>query len=166
MADDDKPCIDLGAAQFDEEDINFIFNTANKYYQEVTVTGVDGECHYGHKTGDTFGVTPRNHDGLCGSLYKLINGDVLTPGYGGEVPWNKEKGVMTASCPENNKVRIELRRIKQEKPISLKTRTDSKNMVGKGYPALDKFKIYLEVIGSEKNVRHNNSAQIKAFQQE
>ena len=149
MADNDKPGIDLGAAEFDEDDINFIFNTANKYYQEVTVTGVDGECPYGHKVNDTFRVTARNHDGLCGSLYQLISSDVLTLGYEGEVPWNKEKGTMTASCPEGNRVGVAVRRVKQEKPVSLKTRTDSKNMVGKGYPALDKYKIYLEVLGIE-----------------
>jgi uncharacterized repeat protein (TIGR04076 family) len=149
MADNDKTGVDLGAAEFGEDDLSFIFDTANKYYQEVRVTKVEGECPYGHNVGDTFRVTARNHDGLCGSLYQLINGDVLTLGYGGEIPWAREKGIMKASCPEGNKVQVAVRRVKQQKPISLKTRTDTREMTGKGYPALDKYRIYLEVLGIE-----------------
>ena len=149
MSDDDKKSVDLGAAEFGDDALDFIFNTANKYYQQVTVTQVVGECPYGHRVGDTFRITARNHDCLCGSLYQMLGGDVMTLGYGGELPWAREKGVMKAVCPEDGKVEVEVRRVKQETTTSLKTCTESKNMVGKGYPALDKYKIYLEVLGLE-----------------
>ncbi len=45
-----------------------VIEGANRYYQEVTITSVTGECPYGHKEGDQFKITSMNSDGICGAL--------------------------------------------------------------------------------------------------
>jgi uncharacterized repeat protein (TIGR04076 family) len=134
---------------FDDDGLQAIFDAVNRYYQEVTVTAVDGECPYGHKVGDKFKLTGMNHDTICGSLYQALHAPIMTLEYGGEMPWENKPGVYHAACPEGRKVQVEMRRVEQDKPVLVKTRTDFTNMTGKGYPALDKYRIFVEILGIE-----------------
>ncbi len=132
-----------------DESLAELFKIINRYYHEVTITGVKGDCPYGHSEGEKFRLTGMNHDCLCGSLYQVLQPHVMTLEYGGGIPWEKNPDVFTAACPEMEKVKVEVKRIEQENPVHLKTRTDIKDMTGKGYPSLDKYKVYLEVISIE-----------------
>lgn len=117
----------------------------NTYYQEVTVTRVNGVCPYGHREGDQFKVTAMNSDGICGALLKSIMFPVITLHYGGRVLWEDDPDGCTGWCPEGGKVRVAIRRMRQKEQTLLKTPCRLKNMTGKGYPALDKYKIFVEV---------------------
>ena len=63
-----------------------ILKTVNRYYQEVTITKVSGDCPYGHQEGEKYRVTSVNHDGMCGALYHAIHAPIVTLHYGGGVP--------------------------------------------------------------------------------
>ena len=130
-------------------DLSVIFNTVNKYYHETTITLVNGNCPYGHKEGEKFKVTSMNHDCMCGSLYQTIQPHIQTLMYGGGLPWEKSSDAFTASCPEMGKVQVGVKRFEQDKPVFVKTRTDIQDMTGKGFPSLDKYKVFLEVISIE-----------------
>ena len=123
-----------------------ILRGENRFYEEVTVTSVTGECPYGHKEGDTFRVTALNCDGLCGSLYKAINAPIVTLHYGGDIFWEKDHDTFTGVCPEGDKVRVAVKRFEQEKPVRLKTRPPFKDMTGKGIASLDTHKVMVEVL--------------------
>jgi uncharacterized repeat protein (TIGR04076 family) len=126
-----------------------VFKLINCYYEEVTITAVRGDCPYGHREGEKFRLTGMNHDCLCGSLYQALQAPIITLEYGGEIPWEKDPGVLTASCPEKGTVEVRVKRVEQAKPVHLKTRTDTKDMTGKGFSGLDKYRVYLEVISIE-----------------
>ena len=132
--------------EFSDEAIANIGKIINRYYQEVTITKVNGKCPYGHKEGEKYRVTSMNHDGLCGSLYYTIHAPVTTLHYGGGIPWEKDACFSKGFCPEMGKVEVEVKRIKQETPTFVKTRADIKDMTGKGFPGLDKHRVHLEVI--------------------
>ena len=117
----------------------------NRFYQEVTITKVTGECPYGHKEGDQFKVTCMNSDGICGSLLKSIFFPVTTLHYGGSILWEDDPEAAQGSCPENGKVEVSIKRVKREETTLLKTPFEIKKMTGKGYPGLDKYKIMVEV---------------------
>ena len=68
--------------EFSDEAIANIGKIINRYYQEVTITKVNGNCPYGHREGEKYRVTSMNHDGLCGSLYHTIHAPVTTLHYG------------------------------------------------------------------------------------
>jgi uncharacterized repeat protein (TIGR04076 family) len=123
-----------------------ILKGENRYYQEVTITKVDGECPYGHKRGEKFKLTALNSDGLCGSLYKAIHASVVALHYGGSVLWEKNPDTFTGSCPEMGHVAVKVKRFEQEKPVIVKRKTPYRDMIGKGFPALDKYKVFVEVL--------------------
>jgi uncharacterized repeat protein (TIGR04076 family) len=133
-----------------EDALAEVFKIINRYYQEVTITRVKGNCPYGHREGETFRLTGMNHDCLCGSLYQHMQAPVITLEYGGGVPWEKNPNIFTASCPETGTVEVEVKRIEQEDPVHVKTKTDLKDMTGKGFPFIDKYRVYLEVLGIER----------------
>ena len=128
-----------------------VLEAENRYYQEVTITKINGECPYGHKEGEKFKVTAMNSDGLCGSLLKAILAPVVTLHYGGSLIWEKDPDVFRGSCPEMGKVQVEVKRIQQEKPTHLKTGTRFMDMTGKGFPVLDKHRIFVEVLDIAQN---------------
>jgi uncharacterized repeat protein (TIGR04076 family) len=134
-----------------KEALAAIMNAVNKYYHEVTITGVTGPCPYGHTVGEKFKVTGMNHDCLCGSLYQSILGHILTSEYGGSVPWEDNVNIFTGVCPEMQKVQVEVKRFEQEKPVYVRTRTDSKVITGKGPVCQDKYRIYLEIIDRQNH---------------
>ena len=123
-----------------------ILKGENRYYQEVTITKVNGECPYGHKEGEIFKVTALNSDGLCGSLYKAIHSSVVTLHYGGSLLWEKNADTFTGSCPEMGRVMVEVKRFEQEKPVIVKRKTPYRDMTGKGFPAIDKYRVFVEVL--------------------
>jgi uncharacterized repeat protein (TIGR04076 family) len=122
-----------------------VLKAENRYYQEVTITSVTGDCPYGHKVGEKFKVTAMNSDGICGSLLKAIFSPIITLHYGGSILWEKSPDVFKGSCPEMGKVQVEIRRVTQEEPTLLKIPFQSKDMIGKGFPSLDKYRVMVEV---------------------
>jgi uncharacterized repeat protein (TIGR04076 family) len=130
--------------EFDESALS-VMQSANRYYQEVTVSKVTGECPYGHKEGDQFKITSMNSDGICGALLKSIFFQVVTLHYGGSLLWEKNANVSGGCCPEGGKVQVEINRMEQKKKLLLKTPYQMKDMTGKGYPGIDKYRIFIEV---------------------
>jgi uncharacterized repeat protein (TIGR04076 family) len=117
----------------------------NTYYQEVTITGVNGACPYGHRVSDQFKVTAMNSDGICGSLLESIMFPITSLHYGGAILWERDPDTARGWCPEGGKVQVEIRRKRQKERTLLKTPCRFKNMTGKGYAALDKYKVFVEV---------------------
>ena len=79
-----------------------------------TVTGVKGDCSWGHKVGDKIELSAHNTGGLCGFFYHDIFPTLLMLQFGGSFP--KEWGdpdVVTVECADRvNAVRLELHREK------------------------------------------------------
>jgi uncharacterized repeat protein (TIGR04076 family) len=134
----------------DEPIVAKILNGENRYAQEVTITRVSGRCPYGHAKGETFTVTALNSDGLCGSLYKSMHASLSTLHYGGSILWEKNPDAFGAVCPEQSMVEVSVRRFEQIKPVRLKTRPPFKDMTGKGFPSLDRYRIMVEVLDIAK----------------
>lgn len=127
-----------------------IFKVVNRYYEEVTISKIDAECPYGHKVGDQFRVTDMNYDNLCGALFQSIHPYITTLHYGGGFPYNNNANCFKALCPEM-RVHADVKRIEHEKPTYLKTKTVSRDMTGKGYPCVDKYRVVLEILGIERH---------------
>ena len=102
--------------------------------------------HTGTRLEKKYKLTSMNHDGMCGSLYYLLHAPVVTLHYGGGLPWEGDGAISSVTCPENGKVEVEVKRIKQETPELVKTKTDTRDMTGKGFPGLDKYRVYLEIL--------------------
>jgi uncharacterized repeat protein (TIGR04076 family) len=128
-----------------DEAVASVLRAENRYYQEVTVTGVTGECPYGHRPGDQFKITTMNSDGICGSLLKSIFFPITTLHYGGSLLWEQNPDVTQGCCPEGGKVQVAIKRVKREETTLLKTPFQMKEMTSKGYPALDKYRVFVEV---------------------
>ncbi len=122
-----------------------VLQAENRYYQEVTITEVDGECPYGHKKGDQFKITTMNSDGICGSLLKSLFFQITTLHYGGSVLWEEIPNISKGRCPEGGKVQAAIKRVERQEKTLFKTPCEMKDMTGKGYPALDKYRIFIEV---------------------
>ncbi|MBW1819282.1 MAG: TIGR04076 family protein [Deltaproteobacteria bacterium] len=123
-----------------------ILKGENRFCEEVTITRVNGECPYGHRAGQKYRVTALNSDGLCGSLFKTIHASIVTLHYGGSLLWEKQADAFTGVCPEMGKVEVESKRIEQTRPVRIKTRPDPKDMTGKGFSTLDKYRVVVEVL--------------------
>ena len=134
-----------------DQGIAEIIKAINHYHQEVTITKVTGECPYGHKEGEKYRVTVSNSDGFCGSLFQAIHPSIAILEYGGEVLWEENVGSFKASCPEMGRVQVKIRRFENENPTRhLKTKKAMKDMTGKGFPGLDKYKVFIEILDIDK----------------
>ncbi len=122
-----------------------VLQAENRYYQEVTIAEVAGECPYGHKKGDQFKITTMNSDGICGSLLKSLFFQITTLHYGGSVIWEENPNISKGWCPEGAKVQAAIKRVERKEQTLFKTPFEMKDMTGKGYPVLDKYRIFLEV---------------------
>ncbi len=140
--EDEKQIFDQ---EYSDEAVAYIKEVENRYYQEVTISKVTGNCPYGHKEGEKYRVTSLNNDGLCGSLYHTLHAPFTTLHYGGGQPWEKDIDIFKGVCPEM-KVQVDVKRIEQETPTYLKTVKEPRDMTGKGFPGLDKYRVYLEII--------------------
>ncbi len=123
-----------------------ILKEENRFVQQITVTKISGLCPYGHREGDRFMVTAMNSDGLCGSLLNNIFPYVLSQHYDGEVIWEKQHGSFTACCPEDGIVQVTAVQKVNSPPNLIKTKSPYRNMKGKGYPLIDNYRLYLEVL--------------------
>lgn len=78
------------------------------------ITGLKGECGWGHKVGDTFDLSAYNNDGLCGFFYHDIFPYIVMLQFGGGFPaeWGNPDVVELECMDRTNALRIELRRVK------------------------------------------------------
>jgi uncharacterized repeat protein (TIGR04076 family) len=129
----------------------------HRYYQEVTIAGVMGECPFGHREGEKYKVSNCNNDGLCGALYTRIHDSILTLHYWGSLPWEKDPDRYGDICPEM-KVKVAVRRFEKEKPGMLKSPAPLRTMTGKGFPAIDRYRAFIEILGVEKICAWGNKA--------
>jgi uncharacterized repeat protein (TIGR04076 family) len=123
----------------------------NICYEEVTIKKVNGECPYGHRQGDTHRVTAMNTDGLCGSLYHTLYPAVMSLQYHGNAPWENDKNRFQALCPEMGKVQVDVRRFAKDDSKLFRTKTKIKDMTGRGYANLDKYRVFIEILGVENH---------------
>jgi uncharacterized repeat protein (TIGR04076 family) len=137
--------VDENQSNESEDGLAAFFRAENRYYQEVTIANVQGECPYGHKVGDQFKVTAMNSGNICGSLLHVLLGRIVTLHYGGSLLWEKNPNGFEGVCPEAGKVQVKVRRVEQEEPTLLKVPFTFNDMTGKGYPLLDKYKLIVEV---------------------
>ena len=131
---------------FPEDFVRKIIEAENRYYQEVTITKVNGECPFGLKEGEVYRVTNCNTDGICGSLYKSIHSQIITLHYGGGLPWEKDQASFKGLCPEMGKVQVDVKRIEKENFKFCKTKPEPRDMTGKGMPGVDKYRVFIEII--------------------
>jgi len=135
--------------KFEKDDLEAytakVLREENRYFQAVTVTGVNGICPYGHKVGDVFKITSMNSDNICGSLLKNIFPSVIVKHYGGSLLWETPALPVKGCCAEDGKVEVEIRPIERTENVLLKTPFQTRDMTGRGYPALDKYRLFVEV---------------------
>jgi uncharacterized repeat protein (TIGR04076 family) len=129
-----------------------IFRAINRYYEEVTIIKVTGECPFGHKEGEKYKTTASNSDGLCGALYHAIHPCIVTLEYGGEILWGDKAGGVRALCPEAEKVQVQIKRFENENlDRHVKTNPSFRDMTGKGFPEIDNYRVFLEILNIEKS---------------
>ncbi len=87
----------------------------------LKIMSVKGTCNAGHREGQEFDLTNEitvgiTKDGraLCPSAFHAAFPYYRTLRYGGEFPWEKNKGTAHVACPDPiNPVVMELRRVKE-----------------------------------------------------
>ena len=83
---------------------------------------VKGECSAGHRVGEEFDLTLFSEDAakahrtpdICAFLYDAIFPYLTALQFGGTFPWEKNKDIFIASCPDNGKVVIEITRTRRK----------------------------------------------------
>jgi uncharacterized repeat protein (TIGR04076 family) len=138
-----------GTLYEDQDVVKRFRDFENRYYQEVRIAAVTGECPYGHREGETYRISNCNNDGLCGALYASLHTSIVTVHYWGSLPWSPEPDTYSSMCPEM-KVRVAVRRKEQAQKKLLKTEAPARKMVGKGFPALDTYRAFIEIMGADK----------------
>ncbi|MBI4294863.1 MAG: TIGR04076 family protein [Chloroflexi bacterium] len=79
-----------------------------------TVTGLKGNCSWGHKVGDKIELSGHNTGGLCGFLYHDAYPYIIMLQFGGSFPagWATNPDVVEVECMDRaNALKLELRRI-------------------------------------------------------
>ncbi|MCD6245868.1 TIGR04076 family protein [candidate division WOR-3 bacterium] len=70
-----------------------------------------GKCSYGHRVGDEF-VIDEVGTNMCLWAFHTLFPFVTALKYGGDLPWEENKGKALVSCPDpHNTVIFELRRV-------------------------------------------------------
>lgn len=128
-----------------------VIKNINRHYEEAIITNVNGECPYGHKEGDKFMLTTMNHDGICGALYHAMQPALMALHYGAGVQWEKVQGVYNALCPETGKVAVTVTRKVKGDTKTLRSKPDLIDMTGKGFPGIDKYRVFIEILGVENH---------------
>jgi len=136
---------ELQELTFEDDFVRKITEAENRYYQEITITNVQGECPYGHVVGDVFRVTNCNNDGLCGALYKAIHSQIITMHYGGSLAWEETPDAFRGLCPEMGKVRVSVKRIEKGDFTFFKTMPAPRDMTQKGFRGIDKYRLTIEI---------------------
>lgn len=86
------------------------------------IVEVKGECSAGHRVGDEFEMTLFSEDtakahrtpDVCAFLYYELFPYLTTLQFGGTLPWEKNEDRFLVSCPDNNKVVIEITRTRSK----------------------------------------------------
>jgi uncharacterized repeat protein (TIGR04076 family) len=86
------------------------------------IVEVRGECSAGHHVGEEFELTLYSEDtaaarrtpAVCAFLYYELFPYLTTLQFKGTLPWEKNKDRFLVSCPDNNKVVIEITRTRSE----------------------------------------------------
>jgi len=138
-------------AEMSKDEVADVIKDINRYYSEVTITEVNGACPYGHSEGEQYKVTGMNHAGMCGGLWHSIQPSVIALQYRGGPVWEKTPGFFRGLCPEMGRVQVEVKRKEKEDNKTLKTGAVIRDMTGKGYAALDKYKVTAEILGVERH---------------
>lgn len=78
----------------------------------VRITVKDGVCQGGiHRVGQVFTVDETTPEGICLGAWEAIAPYLFTLRYGGDFPWEDEKGFAEIHCPDPHGITLELRRI-------------------------------------------------------
>jgi len=78
----------------------------------ILITVKDGECQGGvHKVGQVITFESTTPEGMCTGAWNAIAPYLLTLRFGGNFPWEEEKGVATIHCPDPKGITLELRRV-------------------------------------------------------
>ncbi len=76
-----------------------------------TIKAVKGDCHWGHKVGDTFEISAHDTAGLCGFFYHDIFPYIVMLQFGGGFEeWGYPDSMELECMDRANAVKIELRR--------------------------------------------------------
>jgi len=79
---------------------------------KVLITVKSGKCQGDiHKPGQTFTIGETIPAGICSGAWDAIAPYVMTLKYGGDFPWEPEKGMAEIHCPDPKGIVLELRRI-------------------------------------------------------
>ncbi len=80
----------------------------------VRIEVTKGKCQGGiNKVGQVFIVDHTTPEGMCTGAWDAISPYVMTLKYGGDFPWEKEKGFAEIHCPDPKGIVLELRRIEE-----------------------------------------------------
>jgi uncharacterized repeat protein (TIGR04076 family) len=134
-----------------KDEVADVIKDINRYYSEVILTKVSGECPYGHKEGEVYKTTGMNNAGICGGLWHAIQPSIIALQYRGGPIWEQKPGFFRGLCPEMGKVQVEVQRKEKDDTKTLRTEAKVRDMTGKGYPALDKYKVFIEILGVERH---------------
>jgi uncharacterized repeat protein (TIGR04076 family) len=82
---------------------------------------VEGECSAGHYVGEEFDLTLYSEEerkslrapSICGFFYNAIFPYLVALQFGGAFPWEENKDKFTSGCPDNQKVVIEIKRVRR-----------------------------------------------------
>ena len=81
----------------------------------VRITVKSGTCSGAiHAPGQEFEVDETTPAGICLGAWESISASVNTLLYGGNFPWEKEKGVATVHCPDPDGIILEIKRVASE----------------------------------------------------
>jgi len=83
---------------------------------------VNGDCVAGHRVGEELDLTLYSEEmktahkahrapNMCSFLHDVLFPYIVALQFGGSFPWERNKNVFKAGCPDNYKVVIEIRRI-------------------------------------------------------
>jgi len=84
------------------------------------IVKVEGKCDAEHHVGEEFDLTlysektdksPRTSN-VCGFLYNAIFPYLTVLQFGGVFPWEKDENKFLTGCPDNQKVVVEIRRVR------------------------------------------------------
>jgi len=134
-----------------------VSKSVKKFCQELTITKVDGTCPYGHKEGEQHIVTATYHGGICGALWQSNHSSFSSIHYGGSIAWEKDPRQFTALCPEMGKVRIQVKATERI-DSSFRKKIEFKDMTGKGFNGLDKYRTHIEILDVGHHCMHGLKA--------
>ncbi|MBI2918291.1 MAG: TIGR04076 family protein [Chloroflexi bacterium] len=82
------------------------------YKVRATVVSVGGHCGNGHQVSQSYDLEGLTPAGICINAFSTIIPTFRVLRFGGEFPWEEDKGTARVACPDaKNPVVFELRRI-------------------------------------------------------